>query len=106
VAQPGAFCVGVDGEVVRAKDEVNRLPRLFHSAEAQQPAIAYSTFVLRVLFCTFSDLRTRSNSKHPFAFTGEKVRNARLLFLGSFSPLVPNALSGFIFVALVVLSRI
>jgi len=36
------------------------------------------TLVLRVLFKTSPDFKTRSNSKQPISLTGEKVRMARL----------------------------
>jgi hypothetical protein len=72
VAELGLVLVAVDGEQIRAEDNVDGLPFLGRlSTRCKQEAGKAHTFVLRVRFTMEPALMTRSNSKLPFWFTGD-----------------------------------
>ena len=74
VAELGLVLVAVDGEQVRAEDDVDGLPLLRARVSTgwwRWRKRAARTFVLRVRFMMLPALMTRSNSKLPFWFTGD-----------------------------------
>jgi hypothetical protein len=94
MSQFGLFGILVDREQIRSQDEIDRLPYLLVETKSERPLLwrRYRqhtgfkqsngrTLVLRVRFCTVPHFKTRSNSKLPFWFTGEKVLRLRWVFL-------------------------